>query len=109
MALSSSSTRKQALDQYHDNLGYDIDGSPAKCKLFIEACRALLSPRFSLKRVSHGLSSGGGGEEIEQDERKIERQLDAAIAWLKAHDTTGSFGSGGGGVVYHEIDASFRS
>ena len=108
MALTAASTRKNALDQYHDNLGYDIEGSVSKCKLFIEACRALLSPRFSVKRVSHGLSRGGGGEELETDQSVLQDQLASAIAWLKANDPTGAFGGGGGGVVYHEINSDFR-
>lgn len=107
MSLAANPTRDEVYLAYEANSGYDIANDPAQAREFIRACRIMLSPRFSVKRSSHGLSRGGGGEEVELDQKLIERQLHDASAWLQGNDATFA-AAGGGGYVLSEIDADFR-
>lgn len=106
MALSTF-TRDEISDQYFASLRYDLGGGVAMARDFIEACRASLHFRISIKRSSHGLSRGGGGEEVELDQSFIENQLEKAENWLQTNDPTYS-GTSGGGFVLTEIDSAFR-
>jgi len=80
MALSSSSTLAEIQAQYDDNADYDVEGSTAKAKLFIEACRMLL--RRMMEEVRKG------GSSVRDAYQKIENQLDMAIEWWQENDTT---------------------
>lgn len=107
MSLAANPTRNEVYLAYEANSGYDIENDTVKAKEFIRACRIMLSPRFSVKRSSHGLSRGGGGEEVELDQKLIERQLHDAVSWLQGNDSTFAT-AGGGGYVLSEIDSDFR-
>ncbi|HYE19923.1 MAG TPA: hypothetical protein VEA69_15850 [Tepidisphaeraceae bacterium] len=76
MSLSSASTDAQVVAAYDDNAGYDVDGSVAKCRLFIEACRIILRRRPV---------SQGGGRTIQYE--TIREELSAAKEWLQNHST----------------------
>ncbi|MFZ5833016.1 MAG: hypothetical protein ACOY3P_23260 [Planctomycetota bacterium] len=88
--LNSQSTREEILAAYADDASYAEDGSAAKARTFITACRLLLLKMP--KRVSKG---GTGGEELELDTRLIQEEKTAAERWLMANpDATGGSGSG---------------
>lgn len=76
--LSSSSTIDEIVAAYMDNASYDEDGSVAKARTFITACRLLLVKRPQRYR-------GLDGTEIELDLELIERQLAEARTWLSTH------------------------
>ncbi len=107
MALSTF-TREEISNQFFASLRYDLGGGVAMARDFIEACRASLHFRISVKRSSHGLSRGGGGEEVELDQSFIAEQLAKAEAWLKANDDTSLAPSPGGGGVVHPDFTDFR-
>lgn len=107
MPLPANPTRPQVLNAYDENSDYDLVGSVVKCREFIRACRLLMSPRFLMKRASHGLSRGGG-EEVEIDQKFIAEVLAQAEAWLTANDTSSLAPNPGGGGVVHPDFASFR-
>ena len=79
-SLSSASTLDQIKTSCMDNASYEEDGSVAKCKAFITACRILL---IKLPRKAQD----GGSEEIELDVKLIRMELDSAIVWLQGNDT----------------------
>lgn len=101
MALSSTSTRDQVLDEYANNANYVVTGSTTEAKAFIAACTQLLSPRFSPKRMSHG---GRGAEEVELDLETIRLEKHDAAAWLNIHNDV----SAGGAGVKHVDFSAFR-
>lgn len=107
MALGTNPTFAEVKAAYAANVGYDLESSTAMAKEFIKACRLLLSPQFSVKSMSHGLSRGGGGEQVELDMAFVERQLQAALAWLQATDPDLCPSPGGGGVVHADL-SGFR-
>lgn len=108
MSLAANPTRDEVYAAYEANCGYDVENDVAKAREFIKACRLMLSPRFSIKRMSHGLSRGGGGEEVELDQTLIRDQLADALKWLKANDTTTLAPNPGGGGVVHADFTDFR-
>lgn len=108
MPLAANPTRDEVYAAYEANSGYDLEGDVTKAREFIRACRLMLSPRFSIKRMSHGMSRGGGGEEVELDQKLIENQLNDALAWLSANDTTTLAPNPGGGGVIHPDFSGFR-
>ena len=108
MSLAANPTRDEVYAAYEANSGYDLENDVVKAREFIKACRLMLSPRFSIKRMSHGLSRGGGGEEVELDQSFIENRLEEAMAWLAANDTTTLAPSPGGGGVVHPDFTNFR-
>lgn len=101
MALSSLSTRADVLAAYADNSAYEENESVAEAKAFATACRLLLSPRFSVKRTSHG---GGSGEEVELDLNIIQKQLDDARQWVAANAPAAN----GTGVIHPDF-TDFRN
>lgn len=86
MALDSTSTREEAVAQYFDNMGYDIESSTTKCVLFIEACRYLLGRPVTRSEKS--------GESVELDIRQIENRLKSAEAWWLNNQTLSAATSG---------------
>lgn len=102
MALSSTSTFTEISAQYVDNADYDTGGSAAKCRLFIQAVRILL---FKVpKRTSHG---GNNADAVEIDPLMLQKELDRALAWLSANDSTMADAAGGGGVIHPDF-SDFR-
>ncbi len=77
MALTSSSTYTDALNQYKDNLSWE--GDIAKAKAFREAIRFLLLDRPI--KSSHADNSG-------LDRESLKSELDAVTVYLKPVDTT---------------------
>lgn len=80
MSLNSTSTIADAEAAYKDNLSYSTDGSAAKCRLFIEACRFLLA--FQPKSV------GSAGDAISLNPELVAGELAEAKAWLAANDSS---------------------
>jgi len=62
---------------YDENASYLEDGSAAKARAFITACRRVLM--HLPKRVNAG---GGGGEEVEMEVRVLQDQIADAQAFL---------------------------
>ena len=85
--LDSTSTLQEILDAYADNASYAEDGSAAKARGFVTACRLLL-----LQLPKRAASGGRGGEEIELDPLVIENQLNQARQWLARNDVSASAG-----------------
>ena len=76
MAISSSSTIAQILDQYEDNAGYESNGSLAEAKLFATACRMLLSPRRTPEMQAHD------GEMVRIDTEALREELKKAEQFI---------------------------
>jgi hypothetical protein len=93
MSIDANTTQQQIVGKYLDNLGYDHSGSVAQCKLFIQACRALL--------VMHPSTWSASSQSISFDPRVWQQQLSEAQAWLNAN--TQSAGS-----VKHLAFGDFR-
>ena len=74
--LSSASTDAEVWDAYDDNVSYDTDGSVAKCKVFIEACRIL-------RRRNPKLARTGNRNELQTFD--FDSELKAATTWLSAN------------------------
>lgn len=92
MATVDSTTTVAGLATvYLDNLSYSTDGSVAKARAFIEACRALLLRRPQRAQV--------GTEEIEFDMRIIQAELLRAEAWL---NSAAGADVGGAGAVHFD-------
>lgn len=89
MAVTSASTLAAVEAQFDDNADYDIEGSAAKAKLFIQAGRILLRRYRS--------SASQRGTTFSRDMGALEAQLDAAVTWYRAK--TGSAANGGISLV----------
>jgi len=74
-ALNSASSLVDIQASYADNASYAEDGSPAKARAFITACRLLLL------KLPKRASSGGGGE-VELDPRLIAEEIADAKRYL---------------------------
>jgi hypothetical protein len=84
--LNSASDWDAIKAAYANNASYDEDGSAAKARAFVTACRLLL---LNLpKRVSKG--GRLQGEEIEFDPRLLAEQIAEAQRWLSAYDVANS-------------------
>jgi hypothetical protein len=94
MAINAHSTQQDIVGQYLDNLGYDHADSTVSCKLFIQACRALL--------VLHPSNWSQSSVNMTFDPQLWQRQLDAAQQWLAANSSTVS------GSVRHLAFGDFR-
>lgn len=101
MALGSASTLEQIEAQYDDNASYDLNGSIASCKLFIEAARLLL------RRQADEIQ-GGGGSRVRQDRTVLERALDAAQRWWMASDPSAGRTGGASNAVSEISFEEFR-
>ena len=97
MAITSASTQAEIVGEYLDNIGYDIDSSASKCKLFIAACRALL--------VMHPGTWQQDKVSIQYDAVRWENQLNEARSWLNAN---GSGSQSNGGVSHLSFNGSWR-
>lgn len=75
--LSSANNIGEIKAAYANNASYVEDGSPAKARKFITACRMLIM-RLP-KRVSVG---GGQGEEVELEVRTLQDQIGDAQRFL---------------------------
>jgi len=82
--LSDSELRAQ----YENNASYDLEHSPTKARLFIEACRAILM-RFAARSGLGELSL-----DLSVNMSAVQQQLDRAVAWLATHD------EGRNGIIY---------
>jgi len=76
MSLTSASTLAQIEAEYDDCADYDLVGSVERCKLFIHAARLLLRRRKDEIET--------GGNRVQEDRQRIERQLERAENWLGA-------------------------
>lgn len=97
MALSSTSSTRVVQAQYDDNASYDLNGSVAQCKLFIEACRILL--RRVPDETFHGGTQADG---YRNDPSKIQDALERAEFWWQANDPDALAVASGGGVVHFD-------
>lgn len=95
MAITSASTQAQIVGQYLDNVGYDHSASVASCKLFIQACRALL--------IMHPADWMHSGHRTTFNPDLWAQQQSAAEAWLNANDT-----AAGANSVKHLSFGAFR-
>lgn len=86
MTISAASTLEDVQAAYLDNVGYDEEGSVAKCRAFITACRALLVRLPS--RAARGAAAN-----LEWNIEAITGQLDQAAQWLALHDDAPAAGS----------------
>jgi hypothetical protein len=77
-SLNATSTLAEIKAAYADNASYFEDGSPAKARAFVTACRLLLLKLP--KRVASG--GRGQGEEVELDVRVIQDQIADAQRFL---------------------------
>ncbi len=68
MALSSASTRANALAQYRDSLAYEADPTGATARNFIAACRFLLTYPMRTK------SPNDGEEEFDPNQVRFEKE-----------------------------------
>jgi hypothetical protein len=75
--LTSASTLDEIKAAYDDNASYSEDGSLAKAKAFVTACRLLL--RRTPRRVALG---GPASEEIEMEPKLLEGQITEAKRWI---------------------------
>ena len=94
MAIDYLSTQQDIVGQYLDNLGYDHNESVASCKLFIQACRAML--------VMHPSNWSQSGTSIAFDPLAWKQQAAQAEMWLAANSPTSS------GNVKHLAFGDFR-
>jgi hypothetical protein len=78
--LDSQSSLDDVRAAYADNASYQEDGSAAKCRAFMTACRLLLL--HLPKRMAHG---GRGNEEIEMDLTVIQAEIREARQWLAVY------------------------
>lgn len=85
MALSGSSTLAEVKEQYRANAGYVVDGSVAKCKLFVEAALVLLMDL----PAKTGRGRGGSVVEMGENLQAIQKQHDRAVNWLQANSSAG--------------------
>jgi hypothetical protein len=101
MSLSSSSTLAEVEAQYDDNASYDLSGSVASCKLFIEAARLLL------RRMADEVQAGGGSR-VRQERSVIQQQLDDARRWWMSNDPNAGIASGAASSVREISFEEFR-
>jgi hypothetical protein len=87
-SINSSSTLVEVENAYDDNASYAEDGSVAKAKAFITACRLLIRrlPAEASSRESH----------LRLSPDLIRKEMEAAQAYVAANDT-GTSGSGSSG------------
>jgi hypothetical protein len=78
--LSASSSYSEIRAAFDDNASYEEDGSVAKAKAFITACRMLL------RRTPKRAAVGGGGHELELDPAIIKEMMADAQEWIAAND-----------------------
>ena len=87
MALA---TLESAVAQYQANSLYDLNRSASECRLFIEACRAMLI--YLPKQVKNGRA----GAETYYNPEMVNQALAKAEQWYGANGTAAS---GGGGSI----------
>jgi len=85
--LTSTATLAQVRAAYDDNASYEEDGSVAKAKSFVTACRILL------RRLPMSTGTGGGAY-IQLSPTTIMEQLRAAQGWLASKADVEDGGSG---------------
>ena len=73
-ALASITTLYQ---QYRDNQDYWLDGSIAKARLFLFACREIVLRRPTLSSVE--------GNQVQLTEMQLRKDIDECSSWLKAN------------------------
>lgn len=86
MAITSDSTLAQVKAEYRTCSDYDLAGDADKARRFVIACRYLLAlPRRSARE----------SESLDLNPDAIQRQHDAALAWLDSQ-SGGASGNGPG-------------
>lgn len=75
--IDSNSTAAEIRAAYLDNCGYAEDGSVAKAKAFITACRALLLVLDKLRASE--------GNQVQHNPELIRQEMAEAQAWLANH------------------------
>ncbi len=98
MSLTSASTLAQVQAQYEDNADYDLVGSAAKARDFIQACR------FLLLRLPSSGSSGATSTSLAENLTRISEAMKRAEQWLTANVAASSNGGG----VKHVSFEDFR-
>jgi hypothetical protein len=89
MALTSSSTIDEIKAAYVDNSAYDVNGSVAQAKLFVQACRVLVMKMPKM--------AAGDRASLSLSPELVNQQMADALQWLGGQaDTTGSVVGGGG-------------
>lgn len=76
--LTASATIEEVLAAYENNSTYALESDADKCRMFIQACIIYIGRMSSL--VQHQ------GAQVQEDYRRIEKQLDEAKNWLKSQD-----------------------
>lgn len=89
-SLTSSSTLAEIQASYIDNASYAEDGSVAKAKAFITACRVLL---LKMPKSSNSREAGAT-----YNSDLILKEMEAAQAWVAANDSSPTNTSGGPSV-----------
>lgn len=82
-SLDSTSTLADIKSAYADNASYAEDGSAAKARAFITACRLLL-----LKLPRKAAFAGQAGHEIELDTKLLADEIRQAQQWLTLNSGT---------------------
>lgn len=82
--LSSTSTLAQIQAAYDDNASYAEDGSVAKAKVFVTACRLLL------RRTPSGVTHGAGS--VSMDVNQIRQELEDARQYISANGNSSTGG-----------------
>lgn len=83
--LSSTSTLAEIQAAYDNNASWFEDASTTKARAFATACRMLI------RRMARRASTGGGtGEMVEMDLGLLRDEMNAAVEWLSANDSSRS-------------------
>lgn len=81
-SLNSTSSIAEVLAAYADNASYEEDGSVAKAKAFVTACRIMLSwPK------RERLGTGGSASEYEIDPIQLRQEIKSAQQYIAANRT----------------------
>jgi len=94
--VSSSSTDAEVIAAYEDNASYDVASDVTMCREFIAACRVYL--RRMTEATQHGDAS------VRDTYQKIREELDAALRWWRANDSTAAGIGARGGVKVLSIE-----
>jgi hypothetical protein len=96
MSLDGTSTFDDALAEYRDTADWDLDGSVAKARRFVVACRHLLM-RPSL--------AGKGSSQVAFDHKQVRAELERAQTYVASAAAVGT----GAASVRHVDLREFRT
>jgi hypothetical protein len=98
-SVTSQSSRGDVLNAMVDNASYDEDNSLPKAKAFVTACKVwLVRWAFDKSRQAHS--------EISMPTDLVQKQLEAAQAWVASQPAAAAATSGN--VLYASVE-NFRS